>query len=391
MMNRTRAATLGLLVPAILALGMSANTSYRFLGQTLQITEPAEQALLCGVAEAAIVALTIYAWATRTKGPAYLAYVAVLVQGIPAFQVGGAAGGPMRVTLGPVLLAVMLHLLLGLELRMSGSQAEGIIGAALRELRERVTAYLGIGRRGADSAAIARSRAADRAVDLADTVAAAQPGTRKHNRRAAHLAAALDAARHGLAAAEADEAEAAIVSRVVRRKSVAGLATIATRHDWTATLPTPRHDTDRDTATTLVATDRDAATPPPVVTEATDHDTTTTPAAATPTVAPVVVDLATKRQTATTRDLAAELDRSRTSVVVDTAATNAAAAPAIATEGAPSVAQIVREAMTAGVTDRDVIVSRVQQYRPGTPRATVARAMQRQESKTRPADTGQYL
>ncbi|HLU95221.1 MAG TPA: hypothetical protein VKZ89_00120, partial [Thermobifida alba] len=258
-MSRTKAATLGLLVPAALALGMSADTSYRFLGAALDITNGWERALLCGVAEAAIVALTVYAWATRTKGPAYLAYAAVLVQAVPAFQVSGGVGGPVRVVLGPVLLAVMLHLLLGLELRMSGERSEGIIGAALRELRERVTASLGIGRRGADSAAIARSRAADRAVNLADLVAAT-PGSRKHSRRAAKLAAAIDAARHGLDATEADAAEAAIVSRVVRRKSVAGLATIATRHDWTATLPAPRRDTDRDTATTPVAVDRDTAT-----------------------------------------------------------------------------------------------------------------------------------
>ncbi|MFG3072154.1 hypothetical protein [[Kitasatospora] papulosa] len=237
--NRTRAATLGLLAPATLALSMSADTSYRFLGTALQITDPWERGLLCGVAEAAIVALTVYAWATRTKGPAYLAYAAVLVQAVPAFQVSGGVGGPVRVVLGPVLLAVMLHLLLGLELRMSGDQTDGIIGAALRELRERVTAFLGIGRRGADSAAIARSRAADRAVNLADSVAVAKPGTRKHNRRAAQLAAAIDGARHGLNRAEADAAEAAIVARVVRRKSVAGLATITARHDWTATLEVP--------------------------------------------------------------------------------------------------------------------------------------------------------
>jgi hypothetical protein len=236
-MNRTRAATLGLLVPAALALGTSTDTSFRFLGTPdIGITNELERALLCGVAEAAIVALTVYAWATRTKGPAYLAYAAVLVQAIPAFSVSSGGGGWFRVALGPVLLAVLLHLLLGLELRMSGDRADGIVGAALREMRERLTASLGIGRRGADSAAIARSRAADRAVDLADRVASASPGTRKHTRRAARLAAAIDAARHGLDVAEGDAAEAAIVARVVRRKSVAGLATIGVRHDWAATL-----------------------------------------------------------------------------------------------------------------------------------------------------------
>lgn len=235
-MSRTRAATLGLLVPAALALAMSADTSYRFLETALQITNETERTVLCGVAEAAIIALTVYAWATRTKGPAYLAYAAVLVQAIPAFQVSGGVGGPVRVVLGPVLLAVLLHLLLGLELRMSGEKSNGLLSAAMRELRERLVAFLGIGRRGADSAAIARSRAADRAVDLADRVEAARSGSRRHTRLKAQLAAQIDAARHGLSPDEAAEAEAAIVTRVVRRKSVTSLAGIQARHDWALSL-----------------------------------------------------------------------------------------------------------------------------------------------------------
>lgn len=235
-MNRSTAATCGLSIPAAMALGMSANTSYRFLGDQLAITMQWERGLLCGVAEAAILALTIYSWATRTKGAAWLAYAIVLIQAVPAFEVSGTVGGIIRVFLGPVLLATMLHLLLGLEVRMSGDRRDGIVRAAFRELRERLTAYLGIGRRGTDSAAIARSRAADRAVMLADLVAssAGRPQSRRYRRRAARLADAIDAARAGLDPAAADAAESAIVGRVVRRKSVAQLATIGTRYDWTA-------------------------------------------------------------------------------------------------------------------------------------------------------------
>ncbi|WP_143589842.1 hypothetical protein [Streptomyces africanus] len=235
-MSRQTAATVGLLVPAALALTMSADTSYRFMETALQITDENERMALCGVAEAAIIALTVYSWATRTKGPAYLAYAAVLVQALPAFTVSGSVGGPVRVVLGPVLLAVLLHLLLGLELRMSGEKSTGILASALREMRERLVAFLGIGRRGADSAAIARSRAADRAVDLADRLEGAEPGKRRHTRLTAKLAAQIDAARHGLDADEAAAAEAAIVARVVRRKSVKSLANIKSRHDWTLSL-----------------------------------------------------------------------------------------------------------------------------------------------------------
>lgn len=235
-MSRTQAATCGLLVPAALALAMSADTSYRFLETALQITDETERMVLCGVAEAAIIALTVYAWATRTKGPAYLAYAAVLVQAIPAFTVSGSVGGPVRVVLGPVLLAVLLHLLLGLELRMSGQKSDGLLASALRELRERLVASLGIGRRGADSAAIARSRAADKAVDLADRVADAKNGSWRKRRLSARLAEQIDAARHGLSPEQAAKAEEAIVARVVRRKSVDSLAGIEVRHDWALSL-----------------------------------------------------------------------------------------------------------------------------------------------------------
>lgn len=236
-MNRTKAATFGLVVPAAMALGMSANTSYRFLGTTLDITMQWERGLLCGVAEAAILALTTYSWATRTKGAAWLAYAIVLVQAVPAFEVSGTFGGVVRVLLGPVLLAVMLHLLLGLEVRMSGRRPDGIVRAAVRELRERLTAYLGIGRRGADSAAIARSRAADRAVMAAGRMAAAREGSRRYRRHGARLADSIDAARRGLEGPAADAAERAIVGRVVRRKSVAGLATITERYEWVTAAP----------------------------------------------------------------------------------------------------------------------------------------------------------
>lgn len=236
MMKRRTVATVGLAAPAVMALGMSADTSYRFLGDVLKITNPAERGILTGTAEAAIIALALYAWATGAKGAAWIAYAVVLVQAIPAFQISGGYGGMVRTALGPVLLVVLMHLLLGLELRMTRRKPSGLLGAAWREARERLTAYLGIGRRGADSAAIARSRAADRAVVLADKVASARSTSRRHARLTAALAEAMDRARHGLDAPAARAAEAVIVARVVRRKSVAELAVIKTRHDWTETV-----------------------------------------------------------------------------------------------------------------------------------------------------------
>jgi hypothetical protein len=188
---RARVVTAALALPAAMALGLSASTSYRFAGDKLDITNLTERFMLCATVETAVIALTLHAWGARSKASAWLAYGLVAVQSIPAFEVSGGAGGVFRIAAGPVLLAVLLHKLLGLEGRFSGTASTGLLASAGREIRERLTAWLGIGRRGADSAAIARSRAADRAVALASA-------RRLTRRSAARLAVAIDAARHGL-------------------------------------------------------------------------------------------------------------------------------------------------------------------------------------------------
>jgi hypothetical protein len=225
---RARLVTAALALPAAMALGLSASTSYRFAGVKLDITNLNERFMLCATVETAVIALTLHAWGAKSKASAWLAYGLVAVQSIPAFEVSGGAGGVFRIAAGPVLLAVLLHKLLGLEGRFSGAAATGLLAAAGREIRERLTASLGIGRRGADSAAIARSRAADRAVKLASA-------RKLKPRSAARLAVAIDAARHGLSEADADAAEASIVARVVRRRSVAELHSLTARHVWMAT------------------------------------------------------------------------------------------------------------------------------------------------------------
>lgn len=223
--KRAKLAATALAPSGLLALGLSAQTSYRYLGTTLAVTQTWERFALCGVAESAILGFTTYAALTKTKFPAYLAYGVVLVQAIPAYSLSGGSGGTVRVALGPVLLAVVLHFLLGISKKVNRTRSTGLLASFGREIRERVTARLGIGRRGADSAAIARSRAADRAVRLAS-------GRKLGKRAAARLAVAIDAAQHGLGELDAAAAEASIVARVVRRKSVADLHRLTARHVW---------------------------------------------------------------------------------------------------------------------------------------------------------------
>lgn len=153
------------------------------------------------------------------------------------------AGSPLVAAVrfggGPLAALLLFHSLLGLELRHQGTERENLIRSALRELRERIVSRLGIGRRGADSAEIARNRAADKAVKLASR-------RRLGRFAAASLSKAVDAAQHGLSEDDAAVAEAAVVARVVRRKSIAGLHGIAARHVWRAshTVPEPAEEDD---------------------------------------------------------------------------------------------------------------------------------------------------
>lgn len=236
-MDKERAATAGLILPALIALGMSANTSYRYVGGHLGITDIIERSGLTGVGELAVVALVLHAWATRTKASLLFSYGLIALQAIPAFSVSGGGGGIMRVALGPILAGVLLHFLLSLD-ALHEAKPDGFLKRVWVEIRDRIVSRLGLGTRGADSAAIARSRATDRAVRLADELSRVT-SDRKASRLSVRLSKAVDAAQHGLSGSEAVTAEAQFVERLKRRKSVAGLAAIDGDHEWG--LP-PEHD-----------------------------------------------------------------------------------------------------------------------------------------------------
>ncbi|MBD0739868.1 hypothetical protein [Streptomyces sp. CBMA29] len=229
-MSKERAATAGLALPALIALGMSANTSYRYVGEHLGITVVTERGLLTGVAELAVVALVLHAWATKTKASLLFSYGLIALQAIPAFSVSGGGGGVMRVALGPVLAGVLLHFLLSLD-ALHAPKPDGFLNRVWAEIRDRIVSRLGLGARGADSAAIARSRATDKAVRLADELSRVT-ADRKAARLSVRLSKAVDAAQHGLEGAEAAKAEVRFVERLKRRKSVAGLAAIDGDHEW---------------------------------------------------------------------------------------------------------------------------------------------------------------
>lgn len=175
---------------ALMSIGVSVDTSWRFFEQRLGITDVVERVVLFSVMEAALVAC---GWAMRggvrqngRPGPARLvAWALTAFAAFAAFSLSGPVAGTARVLLGPVLGLVMLHLALGIEIRAARRRTTTWARVG-RELRERLLSLLGLGDDGRDALARTRDKAALRAAKLA----IASPWT---PRRKARLRKALHA------------------------------------------------------------------------------------------------------------------------------------------------------------------------------------------------------
>ncbi|SEQ90695.1 hypothetical protein SAMN05216188_106162 [Lentzea xinjiangensis] len=169
--EREPAGAKGFYAVALLSIGVSVDTSWRFFEQRLGITETWERVVLFSVMEAALVAC---GWAMRAgvrqdgrPGPARLvAWALTAFAAFSALSLSGPVAGTARVLLGPVLGLVMLHLALGIEIRAS-RQRTTTWARVGRELRERVLSVLGLGDDHRDALARTRDRAALRAAKLA--------------------------------------------------------------------------------------------------------------------------------------------------------------------------------------------------------------------------------
>lgn len=161
----------GFYLVALMSIGVSVDTSWRFFEQRLGITDVVERVVLFSVMEAALIAC---GWAMRggvrrdgRPGPARLvAWGLTAFAAFAAFSLSGPVAGTARVLLGPVLGLVMLHLALGIEIRATRQRTTtwARIG---RELRERLLSLLGLGDDHRDALARTRDRAALRAAKLA--------------------------------------------------------------------------------------------------------------------------------------------------------------------------------------------------------------------------------
>ena len=163
-------------VVAVAATGVSVDTSWRFFGERLHITNLWERGAMFGVVELALIAC---GWAMRanvrrpdgTPGAArMLAWALCGLAGYMALDLAGPVEGLARVMLGPVLALVTLHLALGIEVRVRRGQSAGMGARVFRELRERLLSRLGL----ADDSRTALARTRDRATDRAARLATAR-------------------------------------------------------------------------------------------------------------------------------------------------------------------------------------------------------------------------
>ncbi|WP_236790994.1 hypothetical protein [Amycolatopsis sp. GM8] len=162
----------GFYLVAFMSLLVSVDTSWRFFGEKLGITSIPERAAMFAVVEVALIACGFAMRAgIRSEhgkpGPARLILWALCAaSGYMAFDLAGPVSGLARVTLGPVLGVVMLHLALGIELRHARTRVT-MWTRVSRELKERFLSRLGLGDDERDALARTRDRAARRAAHLA--------------------------------------------------------------------------------------------------------------------------------------------------------------------------------------------------------------------------------
>lgn len=177
----------------VVALGVSVDTSWRFFGERLSITDVRERVLLFAVIEVMLLAA---AWSMRAgvrrdghPGSARLvAWALCGMQAYMALDLSGPVIGAARVALGSVLALVALHQALGIEIKTRVGQRAGTWARIGRELRERMLSRLGLANDERDALARTRDRAAERAARLAT-----EPGS--VFRRRSRLAKAVREAR----------------------------------------------------------------------------------------------------------------------------------------------------------------------------------------------------
>ncbi|MFD6957454.1 hypothetical protein, partial [Streptomyces venezuelae] len=279
-------------VAAVAALGCtaySADTSWRFAADYLDMAGTAERAGMFAAAELALFATALMARQNlAVQGapglPGTLVWVITTVQVIPAYAESGPIGGTVRAFVGPVMAAMLWHLAMGIELRLRtpGAASHGLIAVLSREARERLLSRLGIAARDRDAAQITRDRATARAVTLAARLAERTP-EQQQSRRGRRLTRRLSKA-VGRASVGTDPLQRAqLLDQLAARRHALALATVPLPSPWspahsnTSTATVPAQPTANATVPVTSLQDRDesdstwgAGTPREPVPENTD-------------------------------------------------------------------------------------------------------------------------
>ncbi|MFF7733523.1 hypothetical protein [Streptomyces sp. NPDC007984] len=231
-------------VAAVAALGCtaySADTSWRFAADYLDMAGTAERAGMFAAAELALFATALMARQNlAVQGapglPGTLVWVITTVQVIPAYAESGPVGGTVRAFVGPVMAAMLWHLAMGIELRLRtpGAASHGLIAVLGREARERLLSRLGIAARDRDAAQITRDRATARAVALAALLAERTP-EQQQSRRGRRLTRRLSKA-VGRASVGTDPLQRAqLLDQLAARRHALALATVPLPSPWSPT------------------------------------------------------------------------------------------------------------------------------------------------------------
>ncbi|MET9105034.1 hypothetical protein [Streptomyces zhihengii] len=228
-------------VAALAALGCtaySADTSWRFAADYLDMAGTAERAAMFAAAELALFATALMARQNlATQGapglPGTLVWVITGVQVIPAYAESGPIGGTVRAFVGPIMAAMLWHLAMGIELRLHtpGAASHGLIATLGREARERLLSRLGIAARDRDAAQITRDRATARAVALAVRLAE-RTSEQQHSWRGRRLTRQLSKA-VGRASVGTDPLQRAqLLDQLAARRHALALATVPLPSPW---------------------------------------------------------------------------------------------------------------------------------------------------------------
>ncbi|MFI8535376.1 hypothetical protein ACIGMX_34665 [Streptomyces aquilus] len=240
-MDRPPTAVLAAAIAAAGCTAYSADTSWRFAADHLDMRDTSERAAMFAAAELALFATALMArQGLRERGTpgaaGALVWVITSVQIIPAYAESGPIGGTVRAFIGPILAAVMWHLAMGLELwhAKPGALSGSLPAVITRELRERLLSRLGLAARDRTAEQITRDRWTQRAVEHAARLADMQPSRRGYARRARRLSRAVARAQVGAH----PEQRRALLQLLSARLHSRALATLDLPSPWELREPT---------------------------------------------------------------------------------------------------------------------------------------------------------